>query len=312
VPALIEATESGKQSVCLVELKARFDERRNIEWSRALERAGVHVVYGFPNLKIHAKATLVVRREPDGLRRYVHVGTGNYHALTARHYEDLGLFTTDEEIAADIADLFNYLTGFGQPQRFRRLLVAPFSLRAKLVEHIRTASQAAKAGKRAHIRMKVNALTDAEVIDALYGASKAGVEIDVIARSISALRPGVDGLSENIRVRSVVGRFLEHSRMIILDAGDESTYLMGSADLMPRNLDNRVEVLVPVQDARARRKMSGIFDALLEDNEQAWSLRADGGWKRLRAKKGERARSSQAILMRSATARGRRASARRR
>jgi polyphosphate kinase len=311
VPALIEASESGKQSVCLVEIKARFDERRNIEWSRALERAGVHVVYGFPNLKIHAKATLVVRREQDGLRRYVHVGTGNYHALTARHYEDLGLFTADEEIASDVADLFNYLTGFGQPQRFRKLLVAPFSLRAKLIDEIRVVSQAAKAGKKGHIRIKVNALTDKAVIDALYGASKSGVQIDVIARSISALRPGVDGLSENIHVRSVVGRFLEHSRMMILEAGDEATYLMGSPDLMPRNLDSRVEMLVPVQDARARRKMSGIFDALLSDNAQAWSLRSDGSWKRLRTKKGERSQSAQTMLMRTATARGRRASSRR-
>jgi polyphosphate kinase len=311
VPALIEASESGKQSVCLVEIKARFDERRNIEWSRALERAGVHVVYGFPNLKIHAKATLVVRREQDGLRRYVHVGTGNYHALTARHYEDLGLFTADEEIASDVADLFNYLTGFGQPQRFRKLLVAPFSLRARLIDEIRVVAQAAKAGKKGHIRIKVNALTDKAVIDALYGASRSGVQIDVIARSISALRPGVDGLSENIHVRSVVGRFLEHSRMIILEAGDESTYLMGSPDLMPRNLDSRVEMLVPVQDARARRKMSGIFDALLSDNAQAWSLRSDGSWKRLRSKKGERPQSAQTMLMRTATARGRRASSRR-
>ena len=270
VPALIEASENGKQSVCLVELKARFDERRNIEWSRALERAGVHVVYGVPNLKIHAKATLVVRREGNRLRRYVHIGTGNYHAVTARDYEDVGLFTADEEIAGDVADLFNYLTGFGHPQRFRRILVAPFALRVRLIEEIRLVSQAAKAGKTARIRIKVNALTDEAVINALYGASQAGAEIDVIARSICSLRPGVAGLSENIRVRSIVGRFLEHSRLFVLEAGDKSTFLLGSPDLMPRNLDNRVEIAAPVQDSRARQRMTAIFDSLLADNTQAW------------------------------------------
>jgi polyphosphate kinase len=311
VPALIEASESGKQSVCLVELKARFDERRNIEWSRALERAGVHVVYGVPNLKIHAKATLVVRREPGGLRRYVHVGTGNYHALTARDYEDIGLFTADEEIAADVADLFNYLTGFGRPQRFRRLLVAPFALRTSLLEEIRLVTQAAKAGKEARIRIKTNAITDEALIDALYDASRAGAEIDIVARSICALHPGVEGLSEHIRVRSIVGRFLEHSRAAIFDAGDKSTFLMGSADLMPRNLDHRVEIVTPIQDARARQRMTAIFDALLADNTNSWNLRADATWRRIRPKKGERPASAQASLMRSAIARGRRSLARR-
>src|SRR5581483_1089168 len=198
VPALIEAAEEGKQSVCLVELKARFDERRNIEWSRALEHAGVHVVYGVPNLKIHAKATLVVRREGSSLRRYVHVGTGNYHAVTARAYEDFGLFTADQEIAADVADFFNYVTGFGKPQRFRKLLVAPFTLRTGLIERIRAAAHAAGEGADARIRFKVNALTDEAIIEELYAASKAGVKIDVLARSICSLRPGVKGLSQNI------------------------------------------------------------------------------------------------------------------
>jgi polyphosphate kinase len=311
VPALIEAAENGKQSVCLVELKARFDERRNIEWSRALERAGVHVVYGVPNLKIHAKATLVVRREAGGLRRYVHVGTGNYHALTARDYEDIGLFTADEEIAADVADLFNYLTGFGRPQRFRRLLVAPFALRTRLIDEIRHVAQAAKAGKHARIRIKTNALTDEAVIEALYGASDAGAEIEVVSRSICSLHPGVEGMSENIRVRSIVGRFLEHSRAIILEAGNKSTFLIGSADLMPRNLDNRVEIVVPISDARARQRMTAIFDALLADNTQAWALRADGTWRRLRSKKGDRPASAQAALMRSSVARARRSLTRR-
>jgi polyphosphate kinase len=311
VPALIEASENGKQSVCLVELKARFDERRNIEWSRALERAGVHVVYGAPHLKIHAKATLVVRRESGGLRRYVHVGTGNYHALTARGYEDIGLFTADEEIAGDVADLFNYLTGFGRPQRFRRLLVAPFALRARLIEEIRLVSQAAKAGKQARIRIKTNALNDEDLIDALYDASQAGAEIDIVSRSVCTLHPGIEGLSESIRVRSIVGRFLEHSRAFILDAGDRSAFLIGSADLMPRNLDNRVEIVVPVQDARARQRMTAIFDALLADNTHSWGLRTDGTWRRMRPKKDERPTSAQAALMRSAGARARRSLARR-
>jgi polyphosphate kinase len=311
VPALIEASENGKQCVCLVELKARFDERRNIEWSRALERAGVHVVYGVPHLKIHAKATLVVRREGNGLRRYVHVGTGNYHALTARDYEDIGLFTADEAIAGDVADLFNYLTGFGRPQRFQRLLVAPFALRARLIDEIRQVAQAAKAGKNARILIKTNSLTDEALIDALYGASRAGAEVDIVSRSICSLRPGVEGLSENIRVRSIVGRFLEHSRAFILEAGDKSTFLIGSSDLMPRNLDNRVEIVVPIQDSRARQRMTAIFDSLLADNTNSWSLRDDGSWRRVRAKKDDRPASAQAALMRSSAARARRSLARR-
>jgi polyphosphate kinase len=249
VPALIEAAEDGKQTVCLVELKARFDEHRNIEWSRSLERAGVHVVFGFPNLKIHAKTTLVVRREGDELRRYVHVGTGNYHARTARGYEDFGLFTADQEIAADVADLFNYVTGFGRPQAFRKLLVAPFGLREALIERIRGA---ARHGKSARIRIKVNALTDEALIDELYDASLQGVPIDVVARSVCSLRPGVEGLSPTIRVRSVLGRFLEHSRLLVFESPEESSFFLGSADLMPRNLDNRVEVLAPVEAAHAQ------------------------------------------------------------
>jgi polyphosphate kinase len=306
VPALIDAAEEGKQTVCLVELKARFDEHRNIEWSRALERAGVHVVYGFPNLKIHAKATLVVRREGDELRRYVHVGTGNYHALNARTYEDFGLFTADSEISADVADLFNYMTGFGHPRRFRKLLTAPFALRARLIEEIRAVAQAAEAGKHAKIRIKVNALTDEAVIEELYEASEAGAEVDIVARGVCSLRPGVPGMSENIRVRSILGRFLEHSRVFILEAGKKSTYLLGSADLMPRNLDHRLEIVVPVEDSYAQQRLSSVFDALLADNAQAWELRADGTWERLRPAKDERPKPAHAALMRSARARFRR------
>ena len=220
VSALIDCAEEGKQAVCLVELKARFDERRNIEWSRELEQAGVHVVHGFPDMKIHAKMTLVVRREAGGLRRYVHIGTGNYHAATARLYEDVGIFTADEEIAADVADVFNYVTGFGRPQRFRKLLVAPFEMRTRLVEEIRAVTAAAKAGETARIRLKLNNLVDPTLIDELYAASAAGATVEICARSICMLRPGVEGLSENIRVRSILGRFLEHSRIYSFEAGD--------------------------------------------------------------------------------------------
>ncbi len=311
VPALIQASEDGKQSVCLVELKARFDEHRNIEWSRALERSGVHVVYGFPHLKIHAKATLVIRREGDVLRRYAHVGTGNYHAMNARSYEDFGLFTADSDIAADVADLFNYLTGFGRPQRFRKLLVAPWTLRSRLIDEIRAVSEAAAAGKRARIRIKVNALTDDAIIEELYDASQAGAEIDLVVRNICALRAGVPGLSDRIRVRSVLGRFLEHSRFFIFDAGKQTTLLLGSPDLMPRNLDHRVEVLAPVSDGRAQQRITASFDALLADNAQAWELGPDGTWDRLHPDKDERPRTAHDSLMRNARARQRRAATRR-
>jgi polyphosphate kinase len=308
VPALIEAAEAGKQAVCLVELKARFDERRNIGWARALEEAGVHVVYGFPNLKIHAKTTLVVRREEGGLRRYAHIGTGNYHSVTARHYEDFGLFTADPDITADVADLFNFLTGFSRPTRFRKLLVAPFDLRERLIEKIRSAAAAAARGEHARIRIKVNNLTDDAIIDELYKASKKGAEVEIIARSICTLRPGVQGLSENIRVVSVLGRFLEHSRLFVFEAGDSSDYYLGSADLMPRNLDFRIEAVVPVEDARAQQEIKRALDTMVSSNVHAWALKPDGDWQRIRAKKGERARASQTLLMRSVRARQPRAS----
>jgi polyphosphate kinase len=310
VPALIEVAEDGRQSVCLVELKARFDEHRNIEWSRALERAGVHVVYGFPNLKIHAKTTLVVRREGDELRRYVHLGTGNYHALTARLYEDFGLFTADEDIAADVANLFNYVTGFGRPQRFRKILVAPFNLRRRLVEEIRGVTRAAEAGETARIRLKTNALTDEGLIEELYTASQAGAKIDIVARSICTLRPGVPGLSEAIRVRSVLGRFLEHSRLLIFEAGEQVTTLLGSADLMTRNLEHRIEILTPVEDSRVQAQLATAFDVLLSDGT-AWTLEPDGSWKRSRPKKAAASNDSQEALMRKARARSRRRTSRR-
>ncbi len=304
IPALIEAAENGKQSVCLVELKARFDEHRNIGWGRSLEQAGVHVVYGFPNMKIHGKTVLVVRREPDGLRRYLHVGTGNYHAATARAYEDFGLFTADPEITADIADLYNHLTGFGRPQAFRQALVAPFVLKPRLIEEIRRVAAAAAAGQPTRIRLKINNLVDSEIVAALYAASRAGVPIEIATRGICALRPGVPGLSETITVRSVLGRFLEHSRVLVFEAGGETLTVIGSADLMSRNLDNRIEVMVPIRDARVEQELHGALDVVFADNDTAWTLAADGSWTRLRPADGERRRPTQLTQMRRRRRRG--------
>jgi polyphosphate kinase len=307
VPALMEAAEEGKQSVCLVELKARFDERRNIEWSRALEAAGVHVVYGFSSLKIHAKGTLVVRRETDGLRRYAHIGTGNYNAVTARLYEDFSLFTADEEITADLADLFNHLTGFGRPVAFRKLLVSPFTMRPALVDRIRHCADAAEAGKDARIRIKVNHLADEEIVTELYAAADAGVEVEVFARTTCTLWPRKRGGKEDIRVRTLLGRFFEHSRFFIFEADGESTFLLGSADLMARNLDHRIEILVPIEDGRVQRELTRTFDSIMEDTRWSWTLRADGSWERVRAKKGKTVQSLHGALMRRARARARRA-----
>ncbi|HWE81408.1 MAG TPA: polyphosphate kinase 1 [Gaiellaceae bacterium] len=296
--ALIEAAENGKQSVCIVELKARFDERSNIEWARSLEQSGVHVAYGFPDMKIHAKTTLVVRREGDALQRYVHIGTGNYNSTTARIYEDVGLFTADPDISADVADLFNFVTGFGRPQTFRKILAAPFNLRREIVEKIRAVAAAAAAGEHARIRIKVNNLTDPAIAEELYKASQAGAEIDLIVRAVCVLRPGIEGLSERIRVRSILGRFLEHSRLFCFEAGDEKTYLLGSADLMARNLDHRIEMVVPVEAPHVRAEIETIFRRLLADNSQAWTLAADGTWSRLVPESSERRRPAQLIAMR--------------
>jgi polyphosphate kinase len=306
VSALIDCAEQGKQAVCLVELKARFDERRNIEWSRELEQAGVHVVHGFPDMKIHAKMTLVVRREAGGLRRYVHIGTGNYHASTARQYDDVGIFTADEEIAADVADVFNYVTGFGRPQRFRKLLVAPFEMRKRLVEEIRAVTAAAKAGERARIRLKLNNLVDPTLIDELYAASGAGARVEICARSVCMLRPGVEALSENIIVRSILGRFLEHSRIYSFEAGANTSVLIGSADLMPRNLDRRVEVLVPIEHVRARQDLQAVLDSVFADEAHAWTLASDGSWSPVEAAKEAKPVNHQAAMMRRAQQRARR------
>jgi polyphosphate kinase len=259
-------------------------------------------------MKIHAKTTLVVRREGDLLRRYAHIGTGNYHATTARSYEDFGLFTDDEEITADVADLFNFLTGLGRPQRFRKIVVAPFTLRSRLLEETRRVGEAAKEGVKARIRIKVNALSDPEIIEALYAASQAGARIEIVCRGICTLVPGLPDVSERIRVVSVLGRFLEHSRVFSFQVGHDETVFIGSADLMPRNLDHRVEVLVPLEDQRLRDEVRSVFDLLLEDNTQAWELTQHGTWKRVhRAGRGRR--GTHARLMSRARARARRSAA---
>ncbi len=296
VPALIRAAEQGKQAVVLVELKARFDEARNIGWARALERAGVHVVHGFPSLKTHAKCALVVRREHGGIRRYVHIGTGNYHPRTARLYTDAGLFTCRPDIAADVSDLFNYLTGFGRPQRYRKLLVAPTDLRERIIDEVRRVSADAAAGTPGRIVLKMNGLVDRPVIESLYEASQAGVRVELVVRSICCLRPGVSGLSENISVMSVLGRFLEHERLFAFH-GAESRYFLGSADMMPRNLDSRVEVIVPVEDAAARAELDFQLETSLADTRSSFQLMPDGAWQRRRPVAGEPERSSQEELM---------------
>ncbi|HEV3378537.1 MAG TPA: polyphosphate kinase 1 [Thermoleophilaceae bacterium] len=280
VPALIEAAERGKQAVCLVELKARFDERRNIGWARALEEAGAHVVHGLPGLKTHAKALLVVRREGSGARNYVHVGTGNYHAKTARLYEDLGLFTTDREIAADVAELFNALTGAARSPSYRKIVTAPDDMRDWFLDQVARTIDAQREGEEARIILKLNSLVDARCIRALYEASQAGVRVDLNIRGICCLRAGVPGVSENIQVVSVVGRFLEHSRVYGFWRGGEREYWMGSADLMPRNLDTRVELMAPIADPDLRREVEDTLERCLADDTFGWELRADGDWER--------------------------------
>ena len=280
VPSLIEAAESGKQAVCLVELKARFDESRNIGWARALEEAGAHVVHGLPGLKTHAKALLVVRREGSGVRHYVHIGTGNYHAKTARLYEDFGLFTTDREIAQDVAELFNSLTGIARSPDYRKGIVAPDHMRKWFLREVERTIEAHEAGLQTRIVLKMNSLVDARSIRALYEASQAGVRIEVNTRGICCLRPGVPGVSENIRVTSVVGRFLEHSRVYGFQRGDERRYWIGSADLMPRNLDTRVELLAPVTDPKLVADLEDTLERCLADNTFSWELGPDGSWQR--------------------------------
>ena len=280
VDALIDAAEAGKQVVALVEIKARFDEQANIKWARALERAGCHVVYGFVGLKTHCKTALVVRQEGNQIRRYAHIGTGNYNPKTARAYEDLGLFTADEEICADLTDLFNVLTGYSRQIEYRSLLVAPQGIRQGLLDRIEREIDFARAGRPAHIRFKTNHLVDEQTIDALYRASIAGVRIELLVRTFCTIRAGVPGLSENIRVRSILGRFLEHSRIYYFGGGGSPEYWIGSADLMHRNLDRRVEVLTQVTDRQALGHLQECLDTALDDDTLAWDLQADDGWVR--------------------------------
>ena len=276
VRALTEAAQRGKQVAVLVELQARFDEANNITWARTLESYGVHVTYGLPGLKTHAKIALVVRREADGIRRYVHIGTGNYNSKTARIYTDIGLFSCSPSLGADLTDLFNLLTGYSRQRLYRKLLVAPANMRGRFLELIERETQHAREGKPARIIAKMNALVDTDMIDALYRASQAGVDIDLIIRGICCLRPQLPEVSDRIRVVSVVGRFLEHSRIWYFHNNDAPEYLFGSADWMPRNLDRRVEVVVPVEDALAQPRLRRVLDTCLSDNRQAWELRADG------------------------------------
>jgi polyphosphate kinase len=280
IPSLITAAERGKQAVCMVEVKARFDERRNIGWARALEEAGAHVVHGLPGLKTHAKALLVVRREGNGVRHYVQIGTGNYNAKTARIYEDFGLFTTDPDIAADVAEVFNLLTGYARPESFRKALVAPTHLRQGMVDEIEKTIEAQGRGEDTLIRMKMNQITDPGMIEALYRASQAGVRVELNIRGICCLVPGLEGASENISVTSVVGRFLEHSRVYSFKRGDETLILIGSGDLMGRNLNNRVELIVPVEDEDAKAELTETLERCFADDTFAWDLGSDGAWTR--------------------------------
>jgi polyphosphate kinase len=306
VPALAVAAEEGKQAVALVEVTARFDEERNIRWARALERAGVHVVHGRVGLKTHCKLALVVRREDGRARRYVHIGTGNYHPATARAYTDFGLFTCDEEITADVADLFNQLTGFGRPQGFHALWVAPMHLRAHVIAEIRRCVDEHTAEQPAAITMKMNSLVDADVIEELYRASQAGVRVDLIVRGICCLRPGVPGLSESIRVVSILGRFLEHARVYRFATRDGTTTYLGSADMMPRNLDSRIEVVAPVRDPALCERLRIVLEAELGDTGGSWQLEADGTWRRRLPAPGADPSIVQEAMMREALEAGRR------
>ena len=296
VAALIRAAENGKQVMALVELKARFDEDNNIQWARQLERSGVHVVYGVLGLKTHTKVTLVVRREKDTLRSYMHIGTGNYNSRTSSLYTDLGLLTARDDFGQDLVELFNYLTGFSKQQSFRKLLVAPVTLRRGMEELIRREIRHASEGRGGLIRAKMNALVDPAIIALLYEASKAGVQIDLVVRGMCSLRPGLADLSENIRVVSVIGRFLEHSRIFWFGNGGQDELFLGSADWMPRNLDRRVEAVAPIEDAKLRQQLQHLIELYLQDST-AWHMQSDGTFLQIQPE--DEGMVSQKILMQS-------------
>ena len=298
VKSLIEAAERGKQVVVLIELQARFDEANNIAWARTLENYGVHVVYGVPGLKTHTKTALVVRREPDGIRRYVHIGTGNYHSRTATLYTDIGLFTCSPSVGADVSDLFNALTGFSRQQLYRKLLVAPANMRRRFVELIDREAVHAREGRGGRIIAKMNALVDPDAILALYRASAAGVQVDLIVRGVCCLRAGMPGVSEHITVRSIIGRFLEHSRIFCFGNGGETEYYLGSADWMPRNFDRRVETVVPIEAPALHARIESLLRTCLDDNRQAWMLQADGTYVQRTPAEGEVERGTHARLLR--------------
>jgi polyphosphate kinase len=294
VATLMKARENGKQVAVLVELKARFDEENNIVWARALERAGVHVVYGLLGLKTHTKLLMVVRREREGIRRYVHMSTGNYNDVTARLYSDIGLFTSDPDLGADVADLFNVLTGYSHKQEYRKLLVAPGQMRQQILDRIEREIERQKAHGDGYLAFKMNSLVDKKCIMALYRASQQGVRVDLQVRGICCLRPGLPGVSENITVTSIVGRFLEHPRMYYFGNGGDEELFLGSADLMPRNLDRRVEQLFPVEDPNLRESLyEHILRVHLKDNQKARRLLADGSYEWVRPQDGEPVLDSQ-------------------
>lgn len=294
VESLLNAAEEGKQVAVMVELKARFDESNNLVWSKALERAGVHVAYGVADMKVHCKLCMVVRKDPGGIRTYVHIGTGNYNPETARVYTDIGLFTCDPDVAQDVVELFNVLTGYSRQTSYRKLLVAPHNLREGILDRIEREEAHAKRTGRGNIAIKVNSLVDPEVIDALYSASQSGVQVDLVVRGVCCLRPGVPGLSERVRVVSIVGRFLEHSRIYYFGNDGEPEALVGSADMMRRNLDRRTEVLVPVREKDHIKYLRDVvIESALQDNTNAWELRSDASYVRLKPSKGVEPFSSQ-------------------
>ena len=304
VNSLIAAAENGKQVVVLVELKARFDEENNILWARKLEKVGVHVVYGLVGLKTHTKVVLVVRREGEKLRRYVHIGTGNYNPKTARLYTDLGLFSCRDDLGADLTDLFNYLTGYAKQLSYRKILIAPVNLRDRMIELVRREAEMQRRGKQGRIIIKMNSLIDPDLIAALYGASQAGVQIDAIVRGICALKPGIRGVSDNIRVISIIGRFLEHERVFYFHNNGRAKVFIGSADWRPRNLERRVEAVVPIEDPALGIQMKEILDLYLSDNRNAWDLQPDGQYIQRRAASNEPEQSSHRRLMKIALQNG--------